>query len=122
MVLVLVQVQAQVLVLVLVLVLVKVLVMAPVPVLGMVLALALVLFGSWRPNRIALGALLFGITMALELRLQNVSGLPDWIVPLLLPSLPYLVPIIVLVFISLDSDRNRQNKPGCLGKIFHPND
>ena len=86
------------------------------------LALALVLFGSWRPNRIALGALLFGITMALELRLQNITGLPDWVVPLFLPSLPYLIPIIVLVFISLDTDRNRQNKPGCLGKIFHAND
>ena len=34
--------------------------------------------------------------------------------------LPYLATILVMVLISRDSSRVRQNAPACLGKIFHP--
>jgi simple sugar transport system permease protein len=34
--------------------------------------------------------------------------------------LPYLATILVMVLISMDSSRIRQNAPACLGKVFHP--
>ena len=67
-----------------------------------------------------LGALIFGFTLALELRLQTLAGLPSWFVPWLLPSLPYLIPIIVLTLISLDARVIRRNAPASLGKLFEP--
>ena len=35
------------------------------------IAMALVIFGAWRPGRVAVGALLFGLTLALKTRLQT---------------------------------------------------
>ena len=84
------------------------------------LALALILFGTWRPLRVLLGGILFGLTISLGPRLQNVAGLPDWFVPLLLPILPYLVPVVVLALISFDATMIRRNAPGSLGKTFEP--
>ena len=84
------------------------------------LALALILFATWRAERVVLGALIFGFTLALELRLQTLAGLPSWFVPWLLPSLPYLIPIIVLTLISLDARVIRRNAPASLGKLFEP--
>ena len=85
------------------------------------LALALILFGTWRPMRVLLGGILFGLTISLGPRLQNVDGLPGWFVPLFLPVLPYLVPIVVLALISFDATMIRRNAPGSLGKTFEPN-
>ena len=84
------------------------------------LALALILFGTWRPLRVLLGGILFGLTISLGPRLQNVAGLPEWFVPLFLPILPYLVPIVVLALISFDATMIRRNAPGSLGKTFDP--
>ena len=84
------------------------------------LALALILFGTWRPLRVLLGGVLFGLTISLGPRLQNAGGLPDWFVPLFLPILPYLVPVIVLTLISFDALMIRRNAPGSLGKTFEP--
>lgn len=57
-------------------------------------ALALVVFGKWRPGRIVLGALLFGLIDALQLRLQAAGAALPYQYLLLLP---YLVTILLLV-------------------------
>jgi len=61
------------------------------------IALALVVFATWRPGRLMIGALLFGAVMALQFYAQAV-GVP---VPTqFLAMLPYLATIVVLVLIS----------------------
>ncbi len=56
--------------------------------------IALVVFGNWRPYRVLVGALLFGLIDAFQLRLQQI-GLD---VPYqLFLMLPYIVTIVVLV-------------------------
>lgn len=83
------------------------------------IALALVVFASWRPTRILLGATLFGATTILQFHIQG--DLASWIPSQILTMLPYLATILVLVLISHDASRIRLNTPACLGKIFHPN-
>lgn len=85
------------------------------------LALALILFGTWRPMRVVLGALLFGLAFSLDLRLQSLEWMPSWGVQFVLPSLPYLVPILVLVIISRNPAMIRANQPGSLAQHFTPN-
>jgi simple sugar transport system permease protein len=61
------------------------------------IALAIVVFGGWKPWRVALAALFFGAADALQLRLQiSGIGLPNQ----LLLGLPYLLTIIVVVFVA----------------------
>ena len=61
-------------------------------------AIALVIFGRWNPLRVMGGALLFGITDALQLRIQAAGGGIESDVPFeLFQALPYLVTIIVVV-------------------------
>jgi general nucleoside transport system permease protein len=57
------------------------------------IALAVVVFGGWRPMRIAGACLLFGGAEALQLRLQAI-GVP--IPTALLTAVPYLLTIIVI--------------------------
>ncbi len=63
---------------------------------------ALVVFGSWRPGKALLGALLFGLFDALQLRLQqSASGLFGLAVPYqLYLMLPYLLSIVALVAVA----------------------
>ena len=68
------------------------------------LALAVMIFGQWKPTRIALAALLFGLFRALG----NVYTGFDFLKALNLPSavynmLPYIVSLIVLAFTSQKS-------------------
>ncbi len=84
------------------------------------LALALILFSTWRPLRVVLGALLFGLAFSLELRLQSLEWMPSWGVQFVLPSLPYLVPVLVLVIISRNAAMIRANQPGSLAQPFNP--
>ena len=68
------------------------------------LALAVMIFGQWRPSRIALAALLFGFFRALG----NVYTGFDFLKALNLPSsvynmLPYIVSLVVLAFTSQKS-------------------
>lgn len=83
------------------------------------IALALVVFATWHPTRVVLGAWLFGGMTILQLQAQ-ASGfaMPSEV----LSSLPYAATIIVLVIIS----RNRQmlaiHFPASLGKPFTPRD
>jgi ABC-type uncharacterized transport system permease subunit len=56
-------------------------------------AIALVIFGNWNPVRVMLGALLFSVFQALQLRWQAQGiDLPYW----LLLALPYLITILAL--------------------------
>ncbi len=79
------------------------------------IALALVVFASWRPGRVLLGAYLFGGITRLGYDLQAL-GAP--IPTPLLASLPYLATIVVLVILSRDSVRLRLNRPAGLAKPF----
>ena len=81
------------------------------------IALALVVFASWRPLRIPIGALLFsGITV-----MQLVGQARGWSMPSqFLSMLPYLATIVVLVLISRNKEFSIVNAPASLGKIFIP--
>ena len=81
------------------------------------IALALVVFATWKPGRVLIGAYLFGSVTILQLHLQGLGvQLPAQI----LSMLPYLVTILVLVLISRNAARVKLSAPGCLGQIFHP--
>ena len=81
------------------------------------IALALVVFSTWKPGRVLLGAYIFGGVTILQLHAQGIGiEVPSQI----LSMLPYLATILVLVLISRDSARLRLNAPACLGKVFHP--
>ncbi len=76
------------------------------------IALALVVFASWKPWRVLLGACLFGGVRVLQLNLQ-AAGVA---IPVeYLAMSPYLITIIVLVIMSAD----RSRAPASLGKGFH---
>jgi len=81
------------------------------------IALALVVFASWIPYRVAIGAYLFGLVSILQLHAQPLGlGVPSQF----LSMLPYLVTILVLVIISLNRRTTRLNSPACLGRPFVP--
>ncbi len=68
------------------------------------LALAVMIFGKWKPQDIALAAVLFGFFRALS----NSYFSFDWLVALNIPSgiynmLPYIISLIVLAFTSKHS-------------------
>ncbi len=81
------------------------------------IALALVVFATWRPGRVLVGAYLFGGITIMGLHIQamgfNVSSH-------LLAALPYLATVAVLVLISRDATKIRLNAPASLGRPFHP--
>lgn len=81
------------------------------------ISLALVVFATWRPARVMLGAYLFGGVTILQF---HVQGLGIDVPSQLLSSLPYLATIIVLVLISRDINTIRLNAPASIGKTFHP--
>ena len=76
------------------------------------IALALVVFASWKPWRVLLGAYLFGGVTVLQLNLQ-AAGIA---IPVEYLSMsPYLITILVLVIMSAD----RSRAPAALGRVFH---
>ena len=80
------------------------------------IALAIVVFASWKPWRVLIGAYLFGGITVLQLNLQ-AAGVA---IPVEILSMsPYLITIIVLVIISADRSRAALNAPASLGRIFH---
>jgi general nucleoside transport system permease protein len=81
------------------------------------IALALVVFATWRPLRVVVGAYLFGGVMTLQLFLQ-ASGLKVEVPSQLLSALPYLATIVVLVIISRNANTIRLNSPVSLGQPF----
>ncbi|CTQ62351.1 MAG: ABC transporter permease [Roseibium album] len=81
------------------------------------IALALVVFSSWLPLRVVVGAYLFGAVSVLNLHAQALEfDIPSQ----LLSSLPYLATIGVLVLISANRRLTLVNTPACLGKPFVP--
>lgn len=81
------------------------------------IALALVVFATWKPVRVLLGAYLFGAVTIAQLYLQ---GLGIAVSSHILSMLPYVATILVLVLISRDATRIKLNAPAALGKPFHP--
>lgn len=83
------------------------------------IALALVVFATWKPSRVLLGAYLFGGVTIIQLYVQG-AGLE--VSASLLATLPYLATVLVLVLISRDATKIRLNAPAALGKLFNPSD
>ncbi|MDR3255284.1 MAG: ABC transporter permease [Synergistaceae bacterium] len=81
------------------------------------IAVAMVIFAVWNPMRAALGAYLFGGVDAFQLRLQAAgTSVPT---PLLM-MLPYILTILVLVFISIGKGRKISlSAPSALGVPFY---
>jgi simple sugar transport system permease protein len=80
------------------------------------IALALVVFSTWRPLWLIVGAYLFGSIMYLSFYLQGL-GVP--IPSQFVSALPYIATIVVLVAISRDRTRTRLSAPASLGRRFH---
>jgi ABC-type uncharacterized transport system permease subunit len=80
------------------------------------IALALVVFGTWKPTRVVLGAYLFGGVTQFQLFAQGF-GLP--IPTEFLSMLPYAATVIVLVIICRDPKTILLNQPASLGISFH---
>ena len=81
------------------------------------IAIALVVFGTWLPWRIAIGALLFGAVNILQLNAQAFGlGIPSQF----LSTLPYLITVVVLVVISRNQALLKINTPASLAKTFVP--
>lgn len=83
------------------------------------IALALVVFATWRPFRVMVGAYLFGGVMITQLFIQG-SGMDIDFPAQFLSSLPYWATIIVLVIISRNPQTIRLNSPVSLGQPYRP--
>lgn len=81
------------------------------------IALALVVFASWRPARVLVGAYLFGAVTIAQFHVQAI-GIP--IPAQFLTSLPYLATIIVLVLIARNRRMTMINTPASLSQPFVP--
>ncbi|QSI79065.1 MULTISPECIES: ABC transporter permease [Niveibacterium] len=81
------------------------------------IAVALVVFATWKPGRLLLGAWLFGGVTILQFHAQALGvRVPSQ----LLSALPYIATIVVLVLISRDRKLLQLNLPASLGKSFVP--
>ncbi|MGA2550667.1 MAG: ABC transporter permease [Burkholderiaceae bacterium] len=81
------------------------------------IALALVVFGTWRPGRVVLGAYLFGGVTVIQLYAQGFGiAVPSEF----LSMLPYAATVLVLVLICRDAKTILLNQPASLGRSFHP--
>ena len=80
------------------------------------IALAIVVFASWKPWRVLVGAYLFGGITVLQLNLQ-AAGVA---IPVeYLSASPYLITILVLVIMSRGRGRAALAAPAALGQTFH---
>ena len=81
------------------------------------IALALVVFATWLPYRIAIGAYLFGSIWIFALSAQAYGvAIPSQF----LSALPYLITILALIGLSGNRLLKVKNTPNCLGQIFKP--
>jgi general nucleoside transport system permease protein len=76
------------------------------------IAVAFVIFGMWHPVRTAVGALLYGGAVSLQLQLQTLG---IGISPFFLQMLPYVLTLAILMVWARASNRAM---PGELGHIF----
>jgi simple sugar transport system permease protein len=80
------------------------------------IALALVVFASWLPGRLVIGAYLFGAVTILQLHAQGWGvGIPSQF----MSALPYLATVVVLVLISR-TRTGGSTAPAALGTVFVP--
>ncbi len=80
------------------------------------IALAIVVFASWKPWRVLIGAYLFGGITVLQLNLQAAGAR----IPVEYLSMsPYLITILVLVIMSSGKGKASLNAPAALGQNFH---
>ncbi len=81
------------------------------------IALALVVFASWRPGRVLIGAYLFGAVTIGQFHAQAIGiAIPAQF----LTSLPYIATIVVLVLIARNRRMTMLNTPASLGQSFVP--
>jgi simple sugar transport system permease protein len=81
------------------------------------ISLALVVFATWRPLRVLIGAWLFGGMTILQLQGQALGlSVPSE----LLSALPYFATIVVLVIISQNRQILALHFPASLAKPFRP--
>lgn len=80
------------------------------------IAVALVVFSSWRPWRLLLGAYLFGLALRANFTLQaaGVHGVPAEF----LAMVPYLLTIVVMILLSASNTRRRLGAPSALGMPY----
>jgi simple sugar transport system permease protein len=79
------------------------------------IALAQVVFATWKPRNVVLGAYLFGGVTVLQFHGQGLGlAVPSQF----LSMLPYLATIVILVIICRDPKTILQNKPMSLGQNF----
>ena len=81
------------------------------------IALALVVFASWRPLRVVVGAYLFG---AVTIGQFHAQALGVEVPSQLLAALPYLATVLVLVLIARNRRFTMTNTPASLGQPFVP--
>ena len=79
------------------------------------IALAIVVFADRSPLWILVGAYIFGGITIIQLHIQAIGVN---IGAQYMSMMPYLVTIIVLVFISMNKNRLAVNAPNCLNKLF----
>jgi len=72
------------------------------------IALAAVIFGNWRPRRVAVACLLFAAAEALQIRLQGLQALPSQFVEMI----PYVLTIVALAGLV-----GRATPPSALGRV-----
>lgn len=72
------------------------------------IALAAVIFGNWRPRRVAVACLLFAAAEALQIRLQGLQALPSQFVE----TIPYVLTIVALAGLV-----GRATPPSALGRV-----
>jgi len=69
------------------------------------ICIALVIFASWQPGKALLGALLFGMFDALQVRLQTEAG--AWVPSQIFLMMPYVLAIVALVVVARKADYPR---------------
>lgn len=80
------------------------------------IALAIVVFSSWRPGWLVIGAYVFGGVTVLQLNFQAAG----FRIPVeYLSMAPYVITILVLVALSTPRASAALTAPGSLGKPFH---
>ncbi|MDR0286851.1 MAG: ABC transporter permease [Clostridiales bacterium] len=78
------------------------------------IAVALVIFASWSPLRAIFGSVLFGGLSIIGTKLQTSLHIS----PYFLDLLPFLVTLLVLIFTSIKTSRERQQPKGCGNNYF----
>jgi simple sugar transport system permease protein len=79
------------------------------------IAVALVIFGAWRAGRVAVGALLFGLALALPNRTESFDLGGD---PIVWSMLPYVLTIVVMIVGTLARRDRPPAAPAALGRPF----